>query len=206
MLVVIAILAVLLGLFLPAAQQIREVANRIGCQNHLKQLGVAALSHEATYGYLPSGGWGGGWIGEPDRGNGKDQPGGWIYQLLAFLDQGQLRSRGAGLPRDQQVLVNSEVAGTPLPILNCPSRRSGAPVPHDSSSATYYNCGPASCSITCDGNMNRWATASRTLSWCRSAKTDYHQEWLVNRLLVAGQPCIIGGPKNSPRFAISGAG
>jgi prepilin-type N-terminal cleavage/methylation domain-containing protein/prepilin-type processing-associated H-X9-DG protein len=143
LLVVSAILAVSLGLLLPAVNKVREAAHRIRCQNNLKQIGVAALSHEATYGYLPSGGWGGGWIGEPDRGNGKDQPGGWIHQILAFLDQGHLRSRGAGLPRDQQVLLNSEVAGTPLPILNCPSRRRAASLPHDSSLFTYYNCGPA---------------------------------------------------------------
>jgi prepilin-type N-terminal cleavage/methylation domain-containing protein/prepilin-type processing-associated H-X9-DG protein len=142
LLVVIAIVAVLLGLFLPAVQKVREAANRICCQNHLKQIGLAALNHESTYGFFPGGGWGSLWIGEPDRVNGKVQPGGWIYQLLAFMDQGALRNQGAGLPRDQQLLLNSKLAGTPLALMNCPSRRSGAPLPHDTI-LTYYNCGPA---------------------------------------------------------------
>src|SRR5262249_44976580 len=76
------------------------------------------------------------------RGNGKVQPGGWIYQVLSFIDHGDLRSLGAGLPRDQQLLTNSQVAATPVPIMNCPSRRNSALLPHDAV-LTYYNCGPA---------------------------------------------------------------
>ncbi len=130
LLVVIAIIAILIGLLLPAVQKVREAASRLQCQNNLKQLGLAVHNCHDVNGYLPSAGWGWFWVGEPGRGSGKDQPGGWAFALLPYTEQDNLAKLGEGLTGPPAADAFAARNTTSLKLFACPSRRPARPTPN----------------------------------------------------------------------------
>lgn len=129
LLVVIAIIGVLVALLLPAVQAAREAARRAQCKNNLRQIALGFLLHEDAQQHLPHGGWGYMWMSHPDRGFGLDQPGGWGYNILPFIEQTALHDLGKGLPPQQQLETNAQLHETPVEIYHCPSRRPAIPYP-----------------------------------------------------------------------------
>jgi prepilin-type N-terminal cleavage/methylation domain-containing protein len=145
LLVVISILAILMGLLLPAVGSVRDSARRMQCKDNLAQLGRASLAHLAAQGHYPSGGWGYKWVGDPDRGFGARQPGGWIYNILPYLGLSMIHDVGKGLAGNY--LTDSshpkcdalaEAKSAAIPFLICPVRRKPIAYP---ANQTSYNAG-----------------------------------------------------------------
>lgn len=123
LLVVIAIIGILISLLLPAVQSAREAARRVQCQNHLKQLALAINLHHDQHRRLPTNGWTPEWVGDPDRGTGRNQPGGVFYNLLPFMEQSALYQEGKGASPSQKRAIATRVIATIVPFMYCPSRR-----------------------------------------------------------------------------------
>ena len=131
LLVVIAIIGILISLLLPAVQAAREAARRLQCQNNLKQIGLGALQLHTAHGAFPSSGWGWNWMGgDPDRGAGPQQYGGWIFQILPYVEQMPLYESGAGMSQAEKNAASGDRNQTPLGLLHCPSRRAAQVYPN----------------------------------------------------------------------------
>jgi prepilin-type N-terminal cleavage/methylation domain-containing protein len=124
LLVVITIIAILIALLLPAVQAARESARMLQCRNNLKQISLAALDHEHANGWLPEGGWGYIWVGDPTRGFDKNQVGGFFYNILPYLEQQTLHDLEltATSPTDKMNKAR-QMCQTPITIYTCPARR-----------------------------------------------------------------------------------
>ena len=143
LLVVIAVIAILAGLLLPAIQAGRESARRVTCQHNLRQLAVAVLNYESGNRRLPAAAvvseaispttCTGCWNPWAEAQLASFTPGtkhgsGWMLAVLPFLEQTPLFNRW---DRTTNLLGNAAVAQTDIPSLYCPTRRSGIRIDRD---------------------------------------------------------------------------
>jgi prepilin-type N-terminal cleavage/methylation domain-containing protein/prepilin-type processing-associated H-X9-DG protein len=88
LLIVIAIIAILIGLLLPAVQKVREAANRMKCANNLKQLGLACHNYHDVNNAFPPGGY---FLPHTDPvQNGGYNKGSWHVHVLPYIEQENL--------------------------------------------------------------------------------------------------------------------
>jgi prepilin-type N-terminal cleavage/methylation domain-containing protein len=136
LLVVIAIIGILVSLLLPAVQSAREAGRRTHCLNQLKQIALGFHQHHDAFHFFPTGGWGYSWMGDPDRGFGVKQPGGWAFNILPFVEEQTLHDLGKGQTFSTKQVTFVTREQRQLPLFTCPSRRASEIIPN------YYTLTP----------------------------------------------------------------
>jgi type II secretory pathway pseudopilin PulG len=115
--VVIAIIAILIALLLPAVQQAREAARRSQCKNNFKQIGLAIYNYEDTYKRFPSSGESTDEITAKAR---KFWPVAMHVSILPFMEQAVLYNKW-NMSLHYTNSTNRGLAQTPIAAYQCPS-------------------------------------------------------------------------------------
>lgn len=126
LLVVIAIIGILIGMLLPAVQQVREAARRTACGNNIRQIALAAMNYESSFGHFPAGfqtvpG------SETDSSGTVDSVWGWnalIFPQLELQNAFDVLDVGTGFLSDAASDVSpGQLAAlqSPYPVFRCPS-------------------------------------------------------------------------------------
>ncbi|OAI39803.1 hypothetical protein AYO40_05440 [Planctomycetaceae bacterium SCGC AG-212-D15] len=112
LLVVIAIIGILIGLLLPAVQKVREAANRLRCQNNLKQLALACHAYHDAHTVLPMNSlFTTNYVADPNWS--------WLARVLPYIEQDALYRQG-NIPT-ASLSASASLCATKVNLFFCPS-------------------------------------------------------------------------------------
>jgi prepilin-type N-terminal cleavage/methylation domain-containing protein/prepilin-type processing-associated H-X9-DG protein len=148
LLVVIAIIAILIGLLLPAVQKVREAAARMKCQNNLKQIGLAIHNRHDVDGYIVPGEVTKPPVAPSTSWSGPTPSWAWGTLLLPYLEQDNLYKAFnsynggngvdlTGVTRPSMSTANLPELKNRIPTYVCPSNPSGPTTPLYGAVSTY---------------------------------------------------------------------
>lgn len=136
LLVVVAIIGILIGMLLPAVQQVREAARRTACLNNLAQIGLGLQNYEYANEHFPAG------VLDtkgPILSTPQGQHTGFLVQLLPFIEQ-----RGIFDRFDQELgayaKANAVARAMVIPVLLCPSDGRGINFDETAGMSNYVGC------------------------------------------------------------------
>ena len=155
---VIAIIGILIGMLLPAVQQVREAARRTECLNNIRQLGLALHNYHSAFDEFPKG-------AKPSNRSQAAWGAGWNVQLLPHLEQSTLynetdqdfntRSRGYGLLYEGKVIPAFVCPSSPIePLQFGGSTPFNATTPGDTQRIHFYGLAGAVDDIADGGSFS----------------------------------------------------
>lgn len=225
LLVVIAIIGILIGMLLPAVQQVREAARRITCANNCRQLGLASLNYESALRGLPPG-----WLlPTDDLAAGNESLNGWSIQaqLTPYLEQANFGdqvdfNKGYKDPPNSNIQLGSgstKLTALRVPNYLCPSEvrdeiRDDDNYPHNygANAGTWFVYGGNTNKTTGNGavqvgritKMGEFSDGtSNTMMFSEvKAYTPYFRDGDVGELPIPTNPSEIAGLPNDGRGSV----
>jgi prepilin-type N-terminal cleavage/methylation domain-containing protein/prepilin-type processing-associated H-X9-DG protein len=209
LLFVVAIIAVLIALLLPAIQSSREMARRVMCGNNMLQLGIALGNYASTHRVFPPG-------VVNDKGPIDNLPVGyhysWIVQILPYMEQRAI-DRHFDFRKSVYAPSNQTARDAKIQTLLCPSDGTRgystsyagchhdveAPIAADNTGILYLNSRVAYDDIT-DGPaytilLGEMRGGSLTLGWASGTRAS-----LRNTGHPIDEPDAHAAPKGNPSY------